>query len=65
MPMFRITGEQGFVYYFYLIYLVLFGLNTMADTAIFLANTAFFAQISDEKIGGTYMTLLGNINYKL
>ena len=34
----------------------------MIDTTSFLTGTAFYARISDEKIGGTYMTLLATLN---
>lgn len=34
----------------------------IASSSIFVAMMAFFAQISDPKMGGTYMTLLNTVN---
>jgi len=36
-------------------------LHEMAGTTIFVAQMAFFAQISDPTIGGTYMTMLNTV----
>jgi len=57
-----LDAKQEFVWYFYLVFFILFGLNTVVDTTCFLAAAAFFARISDEKFGGTYMTLLTALN---
>ncbi len=62
IPKFKNSNNE-FEYYFYFIYFIIFGVNTVLETIAFLSSTAFFAKISDELIGGTYMTLLGNIHF--
>uniref|UniRef100_A0AAF5DSG2 Major facilitator superfamily (MFS) profile domain-containing protein n=1 Tax=Strongyloides stercoralis TaxID=6248 RepID=A0AAF5DSG2_STRER len=54
------TGE--FPYYFYGIWLFAMFLHDSLSITMFLSIMAFFAKISDPKIGGTYMTMLNTIS---
>ncbi|CAD5217386.1 unnamed protein product [Bursaphelenchus xylophilus] len=60
-PHFRLpNGEYPYTYYG--IWIGAFYLNQIASYCYFLSLMAFFAQISDPKIGGTYMTLLNTLS---
>uniref|UniRef100_A0A0N5C9I5 Acetyl-coenzyme A transporter 1 n=1 Tax=Strongyloides papillosus TaxID=174720 RepID=A0A0N5C9I5_STREA len=54
------TGE--FPYYFYGIWLVAMLIHDSLSITMFVSIMAFFAKISDPKIGGTYMTMLNTIS---
>ena len=59
-PYFR-TGENEFPTYYYFL---LFLLNVLDYTfwyGITISQVSFFAQVSDEVIGGTYMTFLNTM----
>ncbi|CAD5212992.1 unnamed protein product [Bursaphelenchus okinawaensis] len=60
-PYFRLpNGEYPYTYYG--IWISAFYLHQIASYCYFLSLMAFFAQISDPKIGGTYMTLLNTLS---
>lgn len=46
----------------FIVMLVLIVLNVSLGTAVFVSSMSFFSKISDEKVGGTYMTFLNTIN---
>jgi PAT family acetyl-CoA transporter-like MFS transporter 1 len=47
---------------FRLVFLTTVGLREVAANAMFVAQMAFFARVSDPSIGGTYMTLLNTVS---
>ena len=47
---------------FYVVTVVVMGLNELAGNIIFGSMMAFFARVSDPSIGGTYMTLLNTVS---
>ena len=47
---------------FRLLFLTVVGLREVAANAMFVAQMAFFARVSDPSIGGTYMTLLNTVS---
>uniref|UniRef100_A0A915DTG4 Uncharacterized protein n=1 Tax=Ditylenchus dipsaci TaxID=166011 RepID=A0A915DTG4_9BILA len=53
-------GEYSYV--FYVVWVVAYHFHQIAHYCIFLSTMAFFAKISDPKVGGTYMTLLNTLN---
>lgn len=58
---------EGMPWPFYGLVLVLSAAFAMASTSMFVAQMAFFAKVSDPKIGGTYMTMLNtaaNLGFK-
>uniref|UniRef100_A0A914CBD6 Acetyl-coenzyme A transporter 1 n=1 Tax=Acrobeloides nanus TaxID=290746 RepID=A0A914CBD6_9BILA len=60
-PYFR--EESGeYPYFYYVIWIGAYYLHQVSAYCIFLSMMAFNAQISDPKIGGTYMTLLNTLN---
>lgn len=54
------NGEYSYLYY--TIWIGAYYLHQVSSYCIFLSMMAFNAQISDPKIGGTYMTLLNTLN---
>uniref|UniRef100_A0A0N4ZV66 Acetyl-coenzyme A transporter 1 n=1 Tax=Parastrongyloides trichosuri TaxID=131310 RepID=A0A0N4ZV66_PARTI len=54
-------GHGEYPYYFYGMWLIAMLVNDSLQITMFLSIMAFFAKISDPKIGGTYMTLLNTI----
>lgn len=54
------TGDYSFFYY--AIWMGAYYMQQISSYCIFLSMMAFNAQISDPKIGGTYMTLLNTLN---
>lgn len=60
-PSFR--QESGeYPYFFYALWIGAYYLQQVSSYCIFLSTMAFNAQISDPKIGGTYMTLLNTLS---
>jgi hypothetical protein len=60
-PWFRgANNEYPWEYFF--AYTVLNGVYSLIFSALALAKTLFFTQVSDKKIGGTYMTLLNTVS---
>ncbi|KAF8374361.1 hypothetical protein PRIPAC_80790 [Pristionchus pacificus] len=61
-PSLRMPDSKEFYYTFYIIWAVAYMIRQIGMSSMFVATTAFNAQISDPLIGGTYMTLLNTIN---
>uniref|UniRef100_A0A914HHW4 hydroxyacylglutathione hydrolase n=1 Tax=Globodera rostochiensis TaxID=31243 RepID=A0A914HHW4_GLORO len=60
-PSFREANGE-YPYFYYAIWIGTYYLQQVSSYCIFLSMMAFNAQISDPKIGGTYMTLLNTLN---
>ena len=54
-PSFKDTVTGSYPFYFYLLCILINGLNSTAATFNSLASISFFTKISDKRIGGTYM----------
>lgn len=55
--------EDGeYPYSYYVIWIIAYYFHQISAYCIFLSMMAFNAQVSDPKIGGTYMTLLNTLN---
>ena len=52
------SGLLWKVWPFYLALLLLIGIYSVLAAATFVSSMAFYARVSDKRIGGTYMTLL-------
>lgn len=60
-PMFKdINGEYPF--YYYVLCLLINMVSSVFAYTMFVSQMAFYAQISDKSIGGTYMTLLNTLS---
>ncbi|CAF1360381.1 unnamed protein product [Didymodactylos carnosus] len=59
--LFQILNSKSFHWYYYLIAIILLGINEALVYAMIVSLVSFFANVSDPKIGGTYMTLLNTI----
>ncbi|CAF1077243.1 unnamed protein product [Adineta steineri] len=59
-PPFQNT-DKSFPWYYYLIAIIVYSIHQIAVYNMFVSLMAFFAKISDPKIGGTYMTLLNTL----
>ena len=53
--------NKAFPWYFYASAVAIYGIHQVFLYSMFVSQMAFFAQISDAKIGGTYMTLLNTV----
>ncbi|KAI1726792.1 acetyl-coenzyme A transporter 1 domain-containing protein [Ditylenchus destructor] len=60
-PSFR-EADGEYPYLYYVLWIGSYYLHQVSSYCIFLSMMAFNAQISDPKIGGTYMTLLNTLN---
>lgn len=60
-PSFR-EPSGDYPYMYYVVWIGAYYLHQVSSYCIFLSMMAFNAQISDPKIGGTYMTLLNTLN---
>ena len=60
-PSFRESNGE-YPYFYYGIWIAAYYMQQISSYCIFLSMMAFNAQISDPKIGGTYMTLLNTLN---
>lgn len=58
----RPEGGQELPYYYFAVILFIYGLHQVTLYSMFVSIMAFFAKVSDPKIGGTYMTLLNTIS---
>lgn len=56
-----VKEPSGFPGYYYFILIISYAAHQITVYSIFVSVMAFFAQISDPLIGGTYMTLLNTI----
>ncbi|VDN54001.1 unnamed protein product [Dracunculus medinensis] len=59
-PSFR--TERDFSFILYVLWIVAYCFHQVASYSMFVSMMAFNAQVSDPKIGGTYMTLLNTLN---
>ena len=50
--------DESFPNYYYVVLTIVYAVHRITLFAMFLGIVAFFARISDPKVGGTYMTLL-------
>mgnify|MGYP001050318512 FL=1 len=60
--------DKTFPWYYYGLAVLIYGIHQVFVYSMFVAQMAFFARVSDPKIGGTYMTLLntfGNLGGNL
>ncbi|GMS85021.1 hypothetical protein PENTCL1PPCAC_7196, partial [Pristionchus entomophagus] len=61
-PGLKIPDTKDFYISFYLIWVAAYMFHQVATYCMFVSTMAFNAQISDPRIGGTYMTLLNTIS---
>ena len=59
-PLFQ-NSNKTFPWYYYGLLILIFSLQQIFVCSMFVSQMAFFAQVSDPKIGGTYMTLLNTL----
>jgi PAT family acetyl-CoA transporter-like MFS transporter 1 len=60
-PYFKDTNNE-YPFYYYVICLLINAVYTFFAVGMSSAIVAFYAKISDKKIGGTYMTFLNTIS---
>lgn len=60
-PMFK-DGNGDYPFYYYILCLVINMISSVFAYTMFVSQMAFYAQISDKSIGGTYMTLLNTLS---
>lgn len=53
--------NRTFPWYYYALAIVIFAIQQVFVYSMFVSQMAFFAKVSDPKIGGTYMTLLNTL----
>lgn len=58
-PSFKENGQ--FTAKYFILCLVIFSIASIFESTMFTSQMAFFAKVSDEKIGGTYMTFLATL----
>jgi PAT family acetyl-CoA transporter-like MFS transporter 1 len=54
--------DKTFPWYFYALAVLLYSIHQIFLYNMFVSQMAFFAKVSDPKIGGTYMTLLNTLS---
>lgn len=54
--------DKTFPWYYYTLAVIIYGIQQVFLYNMFVSQMAFFAQVSDPKIGGTYMTLLNTLS---
>ena len=59
-PFFQ-NNNKTFPWYYYALAILIFGIQQIFVYSMFVSQMAFFATVSDPKIGGTYMTLLNTL----
>jgi PAT family acetyl-CoA transporter-like MFS transporter 1 len=59
-PLFQ-NYNKTFPWYYYALAVLIFGIHQICVYNMFVSQMAFFAHVSDPKIGGTYMTLLNTL----
>nr|CAG4646189.1 EOG090X04K8 [Macrothrix elegans] len=58
----KFQSEDGqFPFYYYILVLIIYAIHQVTVYSMFVAVMAFFAQVSDPAVGGTYMTLLNTV----
>ncbi|RNA05481.1 acetyl-coenzyme A transporter 1 [Brachionus plicatilis] len=60
-PQFRSVNDGGYTFQYFFLYMILNTVYCLIFSSMALFKTAFFTEISDKNIGGTYMTLLNTI----
>jgi PAT family acetyl-CoA transporter-like MFS transporter 1 len=55
------NSNQTFPWYYYALAVGLYSIHQVFLYSMFVSQMAFFAKVSDPKIGGTYMTLLNTL----
>ncbi len=53
--------NKTFPWYYYALAILIFAIQQIFVYSMFVSQMAFFATVSDPKIGGTYMTLLNTL----
>lgn len=53
--------NKTFPWYYYALIIIIFAMQQVFVYSMFVSQMAFFATVSDPKIGGTYMTLLNTV----
>jgi PAT family acetyl-CoA transporter-like MFS transporter 1 len=53
--------NKTFPWYYYALITLIFAIQQVFVYSMFVSQMAFFAHVSDPKIGGTYMTLLNTL----
>ena len=53
--------NKTFPWHYYALAIIIFGIQQVFVYSMFVSQMAFFATVSDPKIGGTYMTLLNTL----
>lgn len=53
--------NNGYAFQYFVLYLILNSIYCLIFSSMALFKTAFFTDISDKNIGGTYMTLLNTV----
>jgi len=59
-PTFKDSNDQ-FQLEYYFIYLTIFSLAQIVESTMFVSQMGFFARVSDQTIGGVYMTFLATL----
>lgn len=59
-PFFQ-NNNKTFPWYYYTLVVIIFGIQQIFVYGMYVSLMAFFSQVSDPKIGGTYMTLLNTL----
>ncbi|CAF1378873.1 unnamed protein product [Adineta ricciae] len=54
--------DRSFPWYYYALGVFIYGIQQVFMYNMFVSQMAFFAKVSDPKIGGTYMTLLNTLS---
>lgn len=55
------NSDKTFPWFYYALAVIIYGIHQIFVFSMFVSQMAFFAQISDPKIGATYMTLLNTL----
>lgn len=59
-PIFRDSNNE-YPFYYFILCLLINSLHSVFTYAMFVSQMAFFAKVSDKRIGGTYMTFLNTV----
>jgi len=55
------SPDKTFPWYYYALAIFIYSMHQVFLYNMFVSQMAFFAKVSDPKIGGTYMTLLNTL----
>jgi PAT family acetyl-CoA transporter-like MFS transporter 1 len=56
------NSDKTFPWYYYGLATLIYSMHQVFLYCMFVSQMAFFAKVSDPKIGGTYMTLLNTLS---